>query len=303
MPQSCLQKLKHEAQLAFAMTNTQLCHAPGPALQKLKHEAQLAFAMTNTPLPCPRSCPPEAKHEAQLAFAMTNTPTAMSPGPALQKLNHEAQLAFVMIKYLDLAPHNMEAVVAATSATGAAELWSSRAAGLLYLQYVWWRQCFLMSPSLTQKLEDVVVERLPDSKAEVRHIAAATLSGMVKGMADDEAAKLRCSIIAKANAAMGSAGARKRSKSATGGASQANEASLLEKQGIVQGLKAFLLSSPYECPPWVPEVLVALFPAAGAGQGSAQLRADASKALSEFKRTHEQWDTYQEATSSASYFA
>ena len=55
-----------------------------------------------------------------------------------------------------------------------------------------------------------------------------------------------------------------------------------------QGLKAFLLSSPYDCPPWAPEVLMALVPAAGGGRQPAAVRSEAAQALSEFKRTHEQ---------------
>ena len=34
--------------------------------------------------------------------------------------------------------------------------------------------------------------------------------------------------------------------------------SLAEKHGVVLGLKAFVLSAPYDVPPWLPEVLMAL---------------------------------------------
>ena len=71
----------------------------------------------------------------------------------LQKLNREAQLAFVLVKYLPLAPHNVPAVVAAAAAASSAELWSCRAAGLVYLQYAWYRQCFLLDPLLMRALQ------------------------------------------------------------------------------------------------------------------------------------------------------
>lgn len=84
----------------------------------------------------------------------------------------------------------------------------------------------------------------------------------------------------------------------------------------LQGLKAFLMSSPYDTPAWMPEVLMALVPGAGSRQPAA-VRSEASLALSEFKRTHEadslealrarmgedDWDSLQAVTSSASYFA
>jgi proteasome activator subunit 4 len=80
-------------------------------------------------------------------------------------------------------------------------------------------------------------------------------------------------------------------------------------------MKAFLMSSPYDCPNWMPAVLLALVPAASSCQAAA-IRAEAASALSEFKRTHEQdsldglkslmsqddWEKLQSIKSSASYF-
>ncbi|KAF5831468.1 hypothetical protein DUNSADRAFT_13108 [Dunaliella salina] len=84
----------------------------------------------------------------------------------------------------------------------------------------------------------------------------------------------------------------------------------------MQGLKAFLLSSPYDCPPWMPRVLMALVRCASAASQEASLRSAAAKALSEFKRTHEadsmealkammdsdEWESMLQVTSPASYF-
>ena len=77
------------------------------------------------------------------------------------------------------------------------------------------------------------------------------------------------------------------------------------------------MSTPYDCPSWTPEVLMALVPAAAGGRQAAAVRSEASAALSEFKRTHERdsldalkelmgpddWESLQAVTSSASYFA
>eukprot|EP00967_Tisochrysis_lutea_P046494 scaffold56515_cov19-Tisochrysis_lutea.AAC.3 len=44
-----------------------------------------------------------------------------------------------------------------------------------------------------------------------------------------------------------------------------------------QGLKAFLLSSPYDCPAWMPRVLMALVRCASAASQEASLRSAAAK--------------------------
>ncbi len=43
---------------------------------------------------------------------------------------------------------------------------------------------------------------------------------------------------------------------------QQGAAFLLEAQAVVQGLKAFVLSAPYDVPGWMPQVLMALVAAA-----------------------------------------
>eukprot|EP00798_Chlamydomonas_sp_ICE-L_P021950 gene21950-28997_t len=100
----------------------------GPALQKLDNEAQLAFIMIKYLDLAPHNIDAvvaatsahlgvglQLLHAAYMLDQTTLSPHCHVPAPALQKLNNEAQLAFVMIKYLDLSPQNMEAVVAATS--------------------------------------------------------------------------------------------------------------------------------------------------------------------------------------------
>jgi len=255
-------------------------------------------------------------------------------GPMLQSLDHEAKMAAALTKYVLQAavvgragvPHILRVVdgaagASAASAGGQQDLWSARAAALTYCQYFWFRSCFLMAPADSAKLQEVVLARLADPKPEVRAIAGATLSGMLRGMTDGEAAALRHRLCADARRLFSRARGSKAASAAGGSAGGADASgATLEKQGVVQGLKAYLQSSPYDCPAWMPEVLMALVVPASASHShsgvEAAVRSAASKALSDFKRTHEQdslaalralmapddWDSLQQCTASASYF-
>lgn len=148
-------------------------------------------------------------------------------------------------------------------------------------------------------------------QVEVAALAAATLAGMLKGMAPAEAAGLRAKLLDRAAALFGS-----RRRRRTGAAAAPPAAPPISEQtACVQGLKAFVLSAPYDCPPWMGKVLLALASAAGAG-APPSVRREAAAVLSEFRRTHEQdamgvlreqleedeWDAVAHVTSGASYF-
>ena len=65
-------------------------------------------------------------------------------GPQLQKLASESQAALVLLKHLPLEPRHVATVVMAVRQAIASLVWSSRAAGLLFTQYFWFHQCFLL---------------------------------------------------------------------------------------------------------------------------------------------------------------
>jgi hypothetical protein len=141
-------------------------------------------------------------------------------------------------------------------------------------------------------LQAFVVGRLQDSKVEVRGLSAATLSGIIKALPAHEMESLRRNMVASvrrlfntssntrskrgrglpaglpvvaaaaAAAADGSVPANTDAASAAAFAAQQGPVFLAEAQAVVQGLKAFVLSSPYDVPGWMPEVLMALVAAA-----------------------------------------
>lgn len=134
-------------------------------------------------------------------------------------------------------------------------------------------------------LQAFVVGRLQDSKVEVRGLSAATLSGIIKALPAHEMDSLRRTMLANVTrlfnipppgsrgnkrgssrgvpvVAAAAAAAQLDAAGAAAFAAQQGPVFLAEAQAVVQGLKAFVLSSPYDVPGWMPEVLLALVAAA-----------------------------------------
>lgn len=72
-------------------------------------------------------------------------------------------------------------------------------------------------------LQDAVLSRLPDSKPEVRTIAAATLAGMIKGLPQQQAEQLRKQVLADARRLLAQH-PKAASRAAAGGATAGEEA-------------------------------------------------------------------------------
>jgi hypothetical protein len=190
-------------------------------------------------------------------------------GPSLQQLSSEAKSAFVMSKYVPYLSHQLSAVVGSIVKAGASHYWSSRAAALVYLQLFWFRHCFLLTPKETAALQQLVLQGLQDPQAEVRHLAGATLSGLIKGLPAVEASAVRERLLQQALVLFGAgpgSGKRRRGAEGSASSSSSSKGSLAEAQACIQGLKALVMSSPYDCPSWMPEVLMALVAAASSRQ-------------------------------------
>jgi len=221
--------------------------------------------------------------------------------------------------------------------------WSTRAAAHVLLAVVWFRhQAALPSvpsagssssasiPSSSSSLDDalraaVAVHGLRDPQAEVRAVAGGTLSGMLRGRRGEGRARLlRAELVRRAGevwraGAGGSSGGGGGGSGGGGGgrppAGSSDPQQLLQQQALVQGLKALLLASPYEVPPWSGRVLAALASGASSRRAPAAVRREASAALAEFRRTHDadecrevlgeaQWEAVVAVSAqSSSYFA
>ena len=91
------------------------------------------------------------------------------------------------------------------------------------------------------------------------------------------------------------------------------EVDLNKKHASVLGLKAFVLSHPYDIPPWMAEVLITMIQAA---HDKDPIKTTVTKTLGDFRTTHENesheelrnafdaetWESIQAVGSQASYF-
>jgi hypothetical protein len=259
-------------------------------------------------------------------------------GPGMQLLAADAKAGFVRLKYLPFTAHEVDGVAGCVLAAGSAESWSTRAAALVYLQILWFRHCFLLAPSTLKQLQAFVAGRLQDPKVEVAALATNTLSGIIKAAPPADNDSLRAGLMAQVPRLFvapgkGRAGSGRALPSAGGAlaagpgttqgtqlpaATSQQQPQLADAQqqqlAVIRGLKAFVLSSPYDVPLWMADVLMALV--AAANSKNPLVRRDASKALAEFKRTHEEdaleqlrtllgeerWEALSQVTSSATYF-
>ncbi|KAI3424360.1 hypothetical protein D9Q98_009913 [Chlorella vulgaris] len=231
----------------------------------------------------------------------------------LQFVALEARKALVCFKYLPLPASLVGPVLSTLEQASAAELWPERASALLFAQYFWFRHTFLLGPQGTARVQAMVVAMLSDPKLEVREMAATTLSGLLKGLPPKDADALRQNFT---DQALQLFPLNKRRRTAGGGTAAppaGGAASLAQRHAVVLGLKAFVLSTPYDVPGWLPDVLMALVRLA---PEPPPLRTSVTKTLSEFRRTHEeaglsevrellsaeQWEAIRDVASPASYF-
>eukprot|EP00884_Botryococcus_braunii_P020190 jgi/Botrbrau1/6855/Bobra.152_2s0014.1 len=230
--------------------------------------------------------------------------------PELQHLVFEAKLAVASFKYIAVPPHLTSKALAAVQDATNFDAWAARGAALAFLQYFWFRHVFLFRPEESSLVEQLVMSSLADSKLEVQEMAAMTLSGLLKGVSDSKAAALRSQLLEQHSALFP---ARKNRRDRTKSEPRAAE-KIAEKHAVVLGLKACVLSAPYDVPCWLPDVLLALV---RSSSEPIPIRDTARKAIAEFRRTHEeaqlgqvrslltedQWEALLDVVSPSSYFA
>eukprot|EP00873_Tetraselmis_striata_P045158 jgi/Tetstr1/465422/TSEL_010106.t1 len=220
-----------------------------------------------------RSCHATACGDALLGCLGPLLCVQEMPDPELQPLAMEAKTAFALLKYLPLRAAQLPALLGELTAAKEKEPWHARAAALVFVQYFWFRQVFMLAGREAEGIRETVVGLLSDRKLEVQELAAATLSGILKGAPAAEGHALRGRLMAE----------------------------------------GFVLSTPYDVPRWLPEVLMALVSVSGEPP---PIKTTVERSLGEFRRTHEevglqecrdyfdaeQWEAIQDVTSTASYF-
>jgi proteasome activator subunit 4 len=222
-----------------------------------------------------------------------------------------AQLALRTLKYQPLEPesvaHSLQSLLKSSQST----LWTERAVALQFMQYFWFRNAILLGEEGSQTVLREAMRLLEDPKLEVRDMACATVSGVIRIMTPASQRECRNLIISRSQEVFPDRKRRRR----TDGRSSSDELidSTAVRHGAVLGLKALVISSPYDVPEWLPEVLMSLVRLASE---PAPVRSTVRESLSEFRRTHEEggllaikdaisaehWEAIRDVATPANYF-
>lgn len=161
------------------------------------------------------------------------------------------------------------------------ESWHVRERALRFLQVFFYRNLFFVP---AETLANCIVKCLEDPQLEVRDVSSTTLSGMVRcHLVGDELLQhfvaLSDTKIRKAKRRHGAS-----SSVAPTALSEEEKKAIVKRHAGILGIQAFVVGFPYDVPPWLPKVLLALAEKIGDPE---PLKASVKKTLSEFWRTHQ----------------
>lgn len=229
-----------------------------------------------------------------------------------QFVGSTVRLALRSSKYQPLEPEYLDSLFSSLVESTHGELWTERAAALQFIQYFWFRNAINLGESGSENVLNEAMRLLEDPKLEVREMACATVSGVIRALSPERQEELRSSIIVKARQIFPD---RKRRRVVGNGKSVDDIPTPLPvRHGAVLALRALVMSSPYDVPSWLPEILMALVRLASE---PAPVKNTVSEALADFRRTHEeggllevkdamtsdQWEAIRDvAVGAASYF-
>ncbi|CAG9464046.1 unnamed protein product [Pedinophyceae sp. YPF-701] len=177
---------------------------------------------------------------------------------------------------------------------------------LQYCHFLCFKHQLSMPLSVRTAAEDLFVQGLADRRVEVRNTAMQCLAAVVKTIAPARHKELRRRFLTEIQAVSASS-KRRRTQPPT-------REELAVLQAPVHGLSAFVLSSPYDVPTWMPGVISALVKA---GFAERRAREVITKTLSTFQRTHERetgiaelrshfseddWDAFRSLAAPCTYF-
>jgi proteasome activator subunit 4 len=233
-----------------------------------------------------------------------------------QFVGSTARLALRSSKYQPLEPEHIGPMLSCLVESMHGELWTERAAALQFLQYFWFRNAINMGEEGSEKVLDEAMRLLEDEKLEVREMACDTVSGVIRALSSPRQEALRTSIVAKAKEIFPDRKRRRANGAGDGKKAKAADVSqpLAVRHGAVLALRALVMSSPYDVPQWLPEILMALVRVASE---PAPVKKAVTEALADFRRTHEegglqemkdvmtpeQWEAVRDvAVGAASYF-
>ncbi|XP_061666558.1 proteasome activator complex subunit 4B isoform X2 [Syngnathoides biaculeatus] len=195
------------------------------------------------------------------------------------EMKQDARTCLSLMSQGLLYPRHVPLVLAALEEMAGSKSWHARYSVLTYLQITVFSNLFtLVSVAAeVQRVRKMVMRLLLDEQLEVRDMAGTTLSGLLQcrffpldRSLQTQLQTLSHTGLPKARGELASAG-------------------LVRRHAGVLGLSACILSSPYDVPAWMPQILMDLSDHLNDPQ---PIEMTVKKTLSEFRRTHH--DNWQE---------
>uniref|UniRef100_A0A3Q2Z487 Proteasome activator complex subunit 4 C-terminal domain-containing protein n=1 Tax=Hippocampus comes TaxID=109280 RepID=A0A3Q2Z487_HIPCM len=192
------------------------------------------------------------------------------------EMKQDARACLSLMSQGLLYPQHIPLVLAALEEMAGSRSWHARYSVLTYLQITVFSNLFtlLSVPVEVQRIRKMVMRLLLDEQLEVRDMASTTLSGLLQChfFPLDRSLQTQLSpTFLKLNKLNMTA------------------ADLVRRHAGVLGLSACILSSPYDVPKWMPQILMDLSDHLNDPQ---PIEMTVKKTLSEFRRTHH--DNWQE---------
>uniref|UniRef100_A0A3B5LHN2 Proteasome activator Blm10 mid region domain-containing protein n=1 Tax=Xiphophorus couchianus TaxID=32473 RepID=A0A3B5LHN2_9TELE len=196
------------------------------------------------------------------------------------EMKQDARTCLSLMSQGLLYPEHIPLVLAALEEMAASRSWHARFSVLTYLQITVFYNLFtlLSLPAEVLRIRKLVMQLLLDEQLEVRDMACTTLSGL-----------LQCQFFPLDSCLQTHLEILKPVLTVCVGVHVCVCADLVRRHAGVLGLSACILSSPYDVPQWMPQILMELSDHLNDPQ---PIEMTVKKTLSEFRRTHH--DNWQE---------
>uniref|UniRef100_A0A2K5P667 Proteasome activator complex subunit 4 n=1 Tax=Cercocebus atys TaxID=9531 RepID=A0A2K5P667_CERAT len=203
------------------------------------------------------------------------------------ELKRDAKLCLSLMSQGLLYPHQVPLVLQVLKQTARSSSWHARYTILTYLQTMVFYNLFIFlnNEDAVKDIRWLVISLLEDEQLEVREMAATTLSGLLQCnfLTMDSPMQIHFEQLCKTKLPK----KRKRDPGSVGDTIPSAE--LVKRHAGVLGLGACVLSSPYDVPTWMPQLLMNLSAHLNDPQ---PIEMTVKKTLSNFRRTHH--DNWQE---------
>ncbi|CAF90547.1 unnamed protein product, partial [Tetraodon nigroviridis] len=199
------------------------------------------------------------------------------------EMKQDARTCLSLMSQGLLYPEHVPLVLAALEEMAASRWWHARFSVLTYLQTAVFYNLFtlLSLPGQVLRVRALVLRLLQDEQLEVRVMAGTTLSGLLQCCFLPLDARLQQQLQALGRTRLPKARA------------EAAASDLVRPHAGVLGLSACVLSSPYQVPDWMPQMLMELSRHLNDPQ---PIEMTVKKTLSEFRRTHQDnWQQHRQS--------